>query len=93
VEYKFEEMPEHVSDAILRRTNSLEICCSDMIYHLNKHAECIQHGYACPDRPVDLCKSGDFVIRAPNGNYSIQYCPWCGKQLSDKGEEEEDDDV
>lgn len=59
------------------------ICCEDMRRHMTLNSSCEQHGYNCPDRGIDYF-SESYHIRAPNANYSINYCPWCGGRLTNE---------
>jgi len=60
-----------------------QVCCSEMQMHLTLNSDCQQHGYNCPDRGIEYFSSS-YHIRAPNANYVIKYCPWCGGKLTNE---------
>lgn len=57
------------------------VCCAEMRRYRTLNSDCVQHGYNCPDRPISWF-DGDYLIRSPNGEYRITYCPWCGSLLN-----------
>jgi len=59
------------------------VCCSGMLRYRTLNADCVQHGYNCPGRPIS-CHNDNYHIRSPNGDYRIEYCPWCGAHLNNE---------
>lgn len=42
---------------------------------------CAQHGDYCPDKVLMYSEGIGYLLIANNAEYSIQYCPWCGKAV------------
>lgn len=76
-EYPYEITPQYINNAIC--------CCEDMKQHIQQNSTCAQHGYSCPDRGITLCRDGEYLLRAPNAEYRINFCPFCGAKLKEVG--------
>lgn len=70
MEYTFRKIPDDLPSG----------CCEAMKRHLRQNSDCEQHGYNCPDRGISYV-NGKYLLRAPNANYEIFFCPWCGYEL------------
>jgi hypothetical protein len=67
-----------------------EPCCATMEWHMNHH--CDQHGDNCPDRVVMRSGfTGRWGLRAENAFYDLRFCPWCGAEVQDPLDDDEDD--
>lgn len=66
-----------------------EYCCEIMKQQLTNI--CPQHGQECGDNVIRICKGqffeGRLMLVAPNAEYDLSYCPWCGTKLQDSIEE------
>ena len=69
------------------------MCCDDMRNWSSDH--CTEYPFDCPDRLVYYSEKRNhfgIIIHDGGGSFvKIRYCPWCGKALSVKPEDEEPD--
>lgn len=60
-------------------------CCEIMKQQLTNN--CPQHGLDCGDNVIRKCRAQFFVGRlmlvAPNAEYDMTYCPWCGTKIQE----------
>ena len=61
-------------------------CCSDLVHHVT--AKCDKHDdWECPDKVIVATKSGYGLPIRDGGSSFIQinFCPFCGTNLSEEG--------
>ncbi len=64
----------------------MNYCCDDMKRHIETKFEVHKNPFDCPDSLIHFSKKGqDYGLIIHDGGssfISINYCPWCGKKLS-----------
>ena len=62
------------------------ICCDGM---RGQSEECSQHSFDCPDHVVKYkAKSRSFYLEGVNATYILYFCPWCGKKVPERLQEQ-----
>jgi len=73
----------------------IEACCKRMTFDLNR--QCDRHAtrFECPDALIYIAEDGSLGLIVHDGGRSfvpIAFCPWCGTQLVDELETDDDPD-